>query len=253
MRIVIIGSGNVATHLSQALKGAGNDNVQVYSRTLSNATTLADKLGCLATDRTDEIVPDADIYIFSIKDKALEDVVRSLTISKDACLIHTAGSMPMSVFKGIATRYGVLYPMQTFSKSRKVDFREIPCFIEASDDETLALIRALAESISDQCQECPSEQRKKMHLAAVFTCNFANHCYRLAEKVVEKEGFDFTLFHPLIRETANKVMTLSPREAQTGPMVRWDTNVMDMQMDLIEDERTRAIYRLIAENIHEDD
>lgn len=249
MRIVIVGSGNVATHMSLALKEVGYDIVQVYSKTMANAVALSERLSCAATDRVEGILPDADVYIFSIKDKALEDVAAQMKVNGGACFIHTAGSMPMDVFRSMVSRYGVLYPMQTFSKGRDVDFRDVPCFIEASDDDTLSMIRTMAESITTRCEECSSEKRKKMHLAAVFACNFTNHCYHLAERIVEKEGLDFSLFHPLIRETASKVMTMSPRDAQTGPMVRWDTNVMDMQIALIDDERTRDIYRLMAESI----
>jgi predicted short-subunit dehydrogenase-like oxidoreductase (DUF2520 family) len=148
--------------------------------------------------------------------------------------------------------YGVLYPMQTFSKDRSVNFREIPCFIEACDSDTLEAIKGIASKVSDHVLEMSSEKRKKLHLAAVFACNMVNHCYRLAEKVLEEEGIDFSLYMPLIQETANKVKELSPRQAQTGPMVRYDKKIMDAQIALINDERTRQIYRLMADSIHED-
>ena len=176
-------------------------------------------------------------------------------------LLHTAGSVPMSVFpsniqsppRGLGGLcYGVLYPMQTFSKDRSVNFREIPCFVEASDSNTLEEIKALASKVSDHVVEMSSEKRRKLHLAAVFACNMVNHYYRLAEKVLEEEGIDFSLYLPLIQETANKVKELSPRKAQTGPMVRYDKNIMDAQISLINDERTRQIYRLMADSIHED-
>ncbi|MBQ1890223.1 MAG: DUF2520 domain-containing protein, partial [Selenomonas sp.] len=147
---------------------------------------------------------------------------------------------------------GVLYPMQTFSKNKRVDFKPIPCFIEASDEATLATIRTLAASVSEHVVPATSAQRKKLHLAAVLACNFANHCYRLAEKVLEEEQMDFKLFLPLIDETARKVAHLSPKQAQTGLMMRWDTGVMQMQMALLKDERTRQIYQLMAESIHAD-
>lgn len=159
----------------------------------------------------------------------------------------------MSVFAEYAdANYGVLYPMQTFSKGRSVNFREIPCFIEASEKETLEVIRELASRVSDNVVEASSEKRKKLHLAAVFSCNLVNHCYRLAERVLEEEGIDFSLYLPLIQETANKVKDLSPRKAQTGPMVRYDKTIMDAQIALINNERTRQIYRLMADSIHED-
>lgn len=253
MKIVIIGSGNLATQLSLALKESGEDIAQVYSRTESHAKTLADILGCDYTIHTTAICRDADLYVIAIKDDAIGGVAATLC---SECLqglfIHTAGSVPIDVFKGHASRYGVLYPMQTFSKNRRVDFRAIPCFIEASDKESLDAIRQMAESISDRVVECDSEKRKKMHLAAVLACNLTNHCYRLAERVVEAEDIDFSLFLPLIVETAQKVTLMSPKDAQTGPMVRYDQGVMSMQLQMLPDERTRQIYRLMAESIHAD-
>jgi predicted short-subunit dehydrogenase-like oxidoreductase (DUF2520 family) len=253
MRIVIIGSGNLATHLSLALKTAGEDIAQVLSRTEKHARELAEKLGCNYTSRIDEIDKNADIYILSVKDDAISEIVSSICKDcSDAVFIHTAGSVPMDIFKSYAQHYGVLYPMQTFSKQRTVDFRPIPCFIEASDEHTLLQIRRLAESISNKIVLADSEKRKKLHLAAVLACNLTNHCYRLAERVLQEEHIDWQLFLPLIDETAKKVAEMSPKEAQTGPMVRYDVNVMNRQIELLPDERTRQIYRLMAESIHED-
>ena len=253
MRIVIIGSGNLATNLSLALKDAGQEIVQIFSRTEAHAKELADKVGCPYTSSLDAILSDADVYILSVKDDALLRLIPTICDSrKNVLFLHTAGSVPMNLFEGSASQYGVLYPMQTFSKTRRVDFREIPCFIEASSAQTLAVVRSLAKRISDHVVECDSEKRKKMHLAAVLACNLTNHCYRLAERVLEAEQIDFSLFLPLIEETARKVKTLSPKEAQTGPMVRYDQGVMRMQMEMLPDDRTREIYRLMAESIHED-
>ncbi len=272
MKLVFLGSGNLATHLSLALKASGEDIIQIFSRTQEHAQALADKLHCASCTSISDIRTDADIYIFSVKDDALPSLISQLSEhlanhqhpspnTYHPIFLHTAGSVPMSVFPDNtpspntlhpSPNYGVLYPMQTFSKDREVDFREIPCFIEASNDDTLEVIRQLSSRISDHVQEASSEKRKKLHLAAVFACNMVNHCYRLAEKVLEEENIDFSLYQPLIQETANKVMELSPRNAQTGPMVRYDRTIMDAQIALISDERTRQIYRLMADSIHAD-
>ncbi len=272
MQIVFLGSGNLATNLSLALKAAGEDIIQIFSRTKENAQALADKLHCDSCTSINDIRTDADVYIFSVKDDALPSLIEQLSqhlnspsgvggASHHPIFLHTAGSVPMSVFpsniqtppRGLGgLSYGVLYPMQTFSKDRAVNFREIPCFIEASDNATLGIIKDMASKISDNVVECSSYKRKKLHLAAVFACNMTNHCYRLAEKVLEEEGIDFSLYQPLIQETANKVRELSPRKAQTGPMVRYDKTIMEAQIALINDERTRQIYRLMADSIHED-
>ena len=253
MNIVIIGSGNLATHLSLALKTAGETLTQVYSPTRQHAQELAAKLSCGSCDHIDEIDKNADLYILSIKDDALSNLAATICHDRpEAVFIHTAGSVPMDIFKPYARRYGVLYPMQTFSKHRQVDFRPIPCFIEGSDEQTLLQIRALAERISDKVVEADSAKRRQLHLAAVLACNLTNHCYRLAERVLQEAQIDWQLFLPLIDETAKKVSEMSPKDAQTGPMVRYDVNVMNRQLELLPDERTRQIYRLMAESIHED-
>ena len=253
MEIVIIGSGNLATQLSLALSEAGHHIGQIYSRTEAHASELAAKLGCRYTTDISQISAEAEIYIISVKDDAIGSLAGAIGKRvKNAIVVHTAGSIGMDVLKGKAFHYGVLYPMQTFSKNHRVSFREIPCFIEASGCEELAVIRSLAESVSDYVVDCDSEKRKKMHLAAVLACNLTNHCYRLAERVLESEQIDFRLFSPLIAETARKVSVMSPKAAQTGPMVRYDLSVMEMQMKMLPDERTREIYRLMAESIHED-
>ena len=266
MKLVFLGSGNLATNLSLALKAAGEEIIQIFSRTQENAQALADKLHCASCTSINEIRTDADVYIFSVKDDALPSLIEQLAVKLSTgeggervpILLHTAGSVPMSVFPETmhyelcTMNYGVLYPMQTFSKDRSVNFREIPCFIEASDNNTLEEIKGIASKVSDHVLEMSSEKRRKLHLAAVFACNMTNHCYRLAEKVLEEEGVDFSLYLPLIQETANKVKELSPRKAQTGPMVRYDKTIMDAQIALINDERTRQIYRLMADSIHED-
>ena len=270
--IVFLGSGNLATHLSLALKAAGEDIIQIFSRTQEHAQALADKLHCDSCVSISDIRTDADVYIFSVKDDALPSLIKQLSEHlanhqhpspniHHPILLHTAGSVPMSVFPDNtltpnthhpSPNYGVLYPMQTFSKDRNVKFREIPCFVEACDNDTLEEIKGIASKVSDHVLEMSSEKRRKLHLAAVFACNLVNHCYRLAEKVLEEEGIDFSLYLPLIQETANKVKELSPRQAQTGPMVRYDKKIMDAQIALINDERTRQIYRLMADSIHED-
>lgn len=253
MKIVIIGSGNLATQLSLALKDAGADIVQVYSPTESHARQLAEKIGCGYTSRIEVVRSDADVFLLSIKDDAISEVASALCQqNREALFLHTAGSVAMSVFSPYAIHYGVLYPMQTFSKNRRVDFHCIPCFIEASDAQALTTTRLLAESVSDNVVAADSERRKKLHLAAVLACNLTNHCYRLAERVLEGEETDFRLLLPLIEETARKVRELSPREAQTGPMVRYDRGIMALQLGMLPDERTRQIYRLMAESIHED-
>jgi predicted short-subunit dehydrogenase-like oxidoreductase (DUF2520 family) len=233
MDIAIIGRGRVATHMGKALLKAGHEVVSVNSRTLA------------------ELPQDADVYIIAVKDSALQEVISKVTKGREGQLfLHTAGSMPLSVFEGYADNAGVLYPMQTFSMDREVDFREIPLFIEASDAATLQRIRVLADSVSQHVYELTTADRKYLHLAAVFACNFANHCYTLAADVLQKKGLPFDVMLPLVDETARKVHELHPTEAQTGPAVRGDQNVMQAQAALL-DGKAKEIYELLSQSIQE--
>ena len=229
MRIGLIGRGRVATHMGKALLKAGHEVTSVNSRTLA------------------ELPEDADAYIIAVKDSALQEVISKAVKGREERLfLHTAGSMPLSVFDGYTQNGGVLYPMQTFSMDREVDFKEIPLFIEGND----ARIRQLAESISNHVYELSTADRKYLHLAAVFACNFANHCYTLAADVLAKKGLPFDVMLPLVDETARKVHELHPRDAQTGPAVRGDQNVMQAQAALLEGQ-TKEIYELLSESIQE--
>ncbi len=252
MRIVMIGAGNLATNLGKALQNAGHDIVQVYSRTWEHAQQLATIIGGAATDDLDSIVDTADVYIFSLKDSALCDVLSKVTKGKaEKLMIHTAGSMPMSCFEGMAVHYGVLYPMQTFSKKREVDFRSIPCFIEGNDGLAKQNIRALAESISGRVYEMSSDNRRFLHLAAVWACNFTNHCYEVSAEILRKHDVPFDVMLPLIDETAAKVHDMEPIDAQTGPAVRFDDNVIRAQAALMRDNPIlKDLYERMSMSIH---
>ena len=196
----------------------------------------------------------ARLYIVSLKDSAFSELLPAIVAGKrkDALLVHTAGSLPMSIWEGHTENYGVFYPMQTFSKQREVDFAEIPFFIEASAPSHVELLKAIAGALSERVYEADSEQRKNLHLAAVFTCNFTNHMYAIAAKLLEKYHLPFDVMLPLIDETARKVHELTPKNAQTGPAVRYDKNVIGNHLDMLADEpEMQKIYELISRNIHE--
>ena len=230
MTVVWIGRGRLATNLLPALQQAGHEVVNINSRTLEGLPL------------------EADVFIVAVKDSALEEVIRRATKGREQQLfVHTAGSMPMSLFEGYTSRYGVFYPMQTFSKERLVDFAEIPLFIEGDDPA----IRQLAESISRRVYELSTEARKYLHLSAVFACNFVNHCYALSAALLEQHGLPFDVMLPLIDETARKVHELHPHDAQTGPAVRYDENVIRMQTALLADNpELQQIYELLSLDIH---
>ena len=252
MKIVLIGAGNLATHLGKALHAAGHDMVQVFSRTMQSAENLASLLDAEPLTDMAQVRDDADVYIFSVKDSALEQLISQLCGGEKKVFLHTAGSMPMSVFRGKALHYGVLYPMQTFSKQREVDFCIIPCFIEANDEFALKQIEGLAGQISHRVYQLSSEDRKYLHLSAVFACNFANHCYAASQKLLQQHGIPFDVMLPLIDETAAKVHGMTPKEAQTGPAVRYDENVIGKQIQLLENQPYfQKIYDCMSKSIHE--
>jgi predicted short-subunit dehydrogenase-like oxidoreductase (DUF2520 family) len=250
MTIVFIGAGNVATHLAQALFNAGFDIRQVVSRTEANAQQLATTINAGWTTRMEEI-GEADLYLYAVSDAVLEEmIVRNPR--NNGLHIHTAGSMPLSIFEGHKHRYGVLYPLQTFSKAKPVRFREIPLFVEAGAADDLQLLKAAAQTISPKVYEATSEQRQQLHLAAVFACNFTNHLYAIAGDLLKKADLPFEVLRPLIQETLDKTATLSPREAQTGPAIRNDRNVMEKQLLKLSDyPQWQEIYRLLSESIRE--
>ncbi len=251
-KIALIGAGNLATNIGKALVHAGHAIVQVYSRTLESATQLAHVTGGDAITDLRQLVNDADLYLISVKDSALSTLLPVLCKGReDRLFVHTAGSIPMDIFQPYARHYGVIYPMQTFSKQKEVNFREIPCFIEGSDESSLTLIKALCSTLSDRIIPLASEDRKYLHLAAVFACNFVNHCYALAADLVQCHHIPFDVMLPLIDETARKVHSLSPEEAQTGPAIRYDKNVILRQEALLgEDPLAQQIYSLMSESIH---
>ena len=272
MKIVLIGAGNLATHLGKALHAAGHDMLQVFSRTMQSAETLASLLDAEPLTDIAQVRDDADVYIFSVKDSALVQLVAQLCrheadgLGEDGAedalhkgkkgkhervFLHTAGSMPMSVFKGMAQHYGVLYPMQTFSKQREVDFSIIPCFVEANDEFAQKQIEGLAREISGRVYQLSSEDRKYLHLSAVFACNFANHCYAISQELLEEHGIPFDVMLPLINETAAKVHEMKPKDAQTGPAVRYDENVIGKQSKLLENHpHFKKVYDSMSKSIH---
>ena len=251
MKIVFIGAGNLATRLSQEMHRAGLNVVQVYSRTRESAEALGRRLGCGWTLDPDAILPDADLYVFSLKDAVLPELI-SRVKPNDALWVHTAGSIPMDIFAGHVSRYGVLYPLQTFSKQRGTDFSSIPFFLEATREEDLNILRKIARSLTSDIRTLSSDKRKSLHLAAVFACNFTNHMYALAARLLEEQDIPFEVLLPLIDETAAKVHGLSPREAQTGPAVRYDENVIGKHLDMLSDTDMKELYRLLSRNIHKE-
>ena len=252
MKITLIGAGNLATQLGKSLKKAGVIVSQVYSRTEESARTLGELLEAEWLTDIKALRDEADVYIFSVKDSVLCELITEVCKGRgDKLFLHTAGSMPMSCFEGKALHYGVFYPMQTFSKAKDVCFENIPVFIEGDSSETEEVIRSLANMLSKRVITLSSADRKYLHLAAVWACNFTNYCYSVASDILSEHGIPFDVMLPLINETTEKIQKISPKEAQTGPAVRGDKNVMEQQLELMSDrEDLQELYKMLSKGIN---
>jgi len=251
-KIVFIGAGNLATNLAKAFYDKHIKISQIYSRTEDSAKSLAEAVRTDYTTTLEDVINDADIYIVSLKDDALIDLMPRIIAGKEnALMAHTSGSLPLDIWPDSIKRKGVFYPLQTFSKQRIVDFRNIHTFIESNNSADYLLLEKLASSVTDEVSELSSEKRRQIHLAAVFACNFTNHMYALAEKLLKQYDMPFSYMLPLIEETEKKAHVLSPREAQTGPAVRYDEKIINKHLELLSNEpEMQEIYQLISKSIH---
>lgn len=252
-RVVVLGAGRVATHLVPALVQAGFEVVQVWSRTEVSARTLAEPFNIPYTDDLDSLISDADIYIVSVADEALSFVAERLValVGVHPLYLHTAGSVDINLWqRSRALRFGILYPLQTFSKERAVDMHDVSFFIEASDDKTLVQLEELACRVSRKVFHADSKCRARLHIAAVFACNFVNAMYAAAACLLDEEGIPFEVLLPLIDETASKVHTLTPHDAQTGPAVRGDESVINSHLRTLENNQVlHDVYSQISNYI----
>ena len=250
MKTIILGAGNIATHLSLALQNAGFEISQIYNRSEKSAQQLAGMLQTRYTADISQVDSDASLYIICVSDDAIKPVAEKLPVT-DGLVVHTAGSVPMDVLSGKYPNYGVFYPLQTFSKSRAVDFSEISLFLEANTIENLQKLRQIARKVSKKVYNATSDERIQLHLAAVFGCNFVNCLYDIAARIAGKAGFDFEILTPLITEVARKVAASgNPRNEQTGPAVRNDVKVMQKHLELLSDTPDwQNIYARLSECI----
>lgn len=246
-----IGAGNLAFHLAKALHSKGFQINQIYNRTESSAKELAEITEAKFTSSLSEIDSATDIYVVAVKDSAIGEVLSQINF-QDKLVVHCSGSQSISVLKKYTKNFGVIYPLQTFSKKREVIFSDIPVFIEANSPENLKILRKIACAISEKVSMADSEQRQLLHISAVFACNFVNHLYLIASELLKTKNISFDVLKPLILETALKVQELQPFEAQTGPAVRFDKNVIDKHLEKLADaEEYRQLYELVSKSIFE--
>lgn len=229
-RVCIIGTGNVASHLCVALSDSIEELINVSSRT------------------PEDFPLDSDCYILAVSDDAISSVASTLP-NTDALVLHTAGSVPTDVLKPYTKNYGVLYPMQTFTKGIDVDYDKISLFIDASSNDNIQKIKGLAELISPNVDVVNSSVRRQIHIASVFACNYVNHLWSLSSEILNAQGLDFDILLPLIDVTVSKMKKIKARNAQTGPAVRHDMNVIETHLGALENLSMQKIYAAIAESI----
>lgn len=250
-RISLIGSGKVAWQLAQALENAGHFIEEIWSRQPAHAAQLVDHLYAARVHESLDFSESlAEIFLLAVADSAAEGVVNELMLPPGALLAHTSGTLPMEILEPAAASYGVFYPLQTFSKEKKPDLSEVPFCLEASHKKGLKRLKKLANSLSSKLYELNGDKRKVLHLAAVFACNFTNHMLRISEDILQQEGLDTGLLHPLIIETMDKSMQMGPAQSQTGPAARGDQPVLEAHLELLEDRPQWAeLYYLLSQDI----
>jgi predicted short-subunit dehydrogenase-like oxidoreductase (DUF2520 family) len=245
IRVSIIGSGNVAQHLIVALsKTTDIELVQVFARKDAAVAHLTspDKI---YTNFNDIIA--ADLFIIAITDDAITEVSAAIPFSNEL-VVHTSGSVSIEAINN-KNRPGVFYPLQTFSKSKEVDFKTIPICIETKNEKDFEILEKVAKSISNTVYKINSEQRKALHIAAVFVCNFVNYLYQIGNDICIENDLPFDILKPLIQETANKILTLSPNQAQTGPAKRKDIQTINAHLNFLSDDNQKEIYKMLTKSI----
>lgn len=250
--ISFVGSGSVAWHLAPALDNAGFVVNEVYSQNPKHAEQLTSRLYQAEVKATlDFSTSPSSIFIIAVTDDAIKTIAQEIILPEDAFLIHTSGSRPLGDLQFAATaNIGVLYPLQTFSKQKKIEFKNIPLFIESNNEEANELLQLIGNSISTQVKKIASEERKALHVAAVFASNFTNHLLSISKSILEKNSLEFEWLKPLIQETIQKSLSLEPENAQTGPAKRGDLETLDMHLDFLkEDPQVSEIYQLISQHI----
>ena len=252
MRISFMGAGRVAHHLAHVLS-QHHQIVQIYSRTLATAQTLATQVKATATMNIEELSPEIDLVIIAVSDQAIASVIANVHQQlPNVLIVHTSGSTDIEILAQIHARAGVFYPLQTFSLERQINWSDTPIFVEAKSEDDLVLLAELANQLSTRVYSYTSAQRLSLHLAAVFACNFSNYCYDMAKQVTDAEHVDFSLLYPLIVETAQKATQNDPRTMQTGPAMRGDQNILQMHQTMLESAQQnelKSVYTLLSEQI----
>lgn len=247
--ISFIGAGNVATQMAKNLYQKGFKIKQIYSRTEASAVLLSQQVEANFTTSLKEISSDVNLIVISVNDKALIEITPSLDLGQ-TLTVHTGGSIPMSQLEGVSSRIGVIYPLQTFTKSHDISFEKLPLCVEANNEKDLKDLLSLSKRLSTKVASVSSKQRKTIHLAAVFACNFSNHMLAIADEILTKEDLELGLLQPLVEETITKAFTITPKKGQSGPAIRRDDNVINEHLKRLEKHPDFSdIYKKISNSI----
>lgn len=250
--VSFIGSGNLAWHLAIALDNTEFNVHEVFSPKAKHAAALVERLyQADVMESLDFSESTSRIFVVAVSDDAIEDVAKAITLPPNAILVHTSGSQPLSLLVGSSTpNIGVFYPLQTFTKGKKIDFAEVPVFVESENSETEKILLSMAKAISKKVVKITSEDRKALHVAAVFASNFTNHMLTLSKEIMEAYKLKFDLLKPLIAETLNKSLEIGPQNSQTGPAKRGDLEVLDKHVEFLQsDAQLTEIYKIVSQNI----
>lgn len=245
----VIGAGNVAWHLANALVDNDVEVLHIVSRRLESAAPLADRVGAVPLVDISNEYDEPDIYIVAVSDDQIGNVVNELS-DKESWVVHTSGATGMDVFKKKKSHYGVMYPLQTFSKERKLEFREVPLLLEVAEVDNLNELEEFASRLSNCVSYADSEARAVVHVAAVFACNFTNRLVAIAMELLKEKGLDADLLKPLVHETVEKLDEMDPIAAQTGPALRGDENTIKKHLKLLANHPDwQKMYTFISREI----
>ena len=245
IQVSVIGSGNVAHHLLKAFGASSEvEVVQVFAR---NKTSVEIANPNIEVIEDWPLLKNVDVIIIAVSDDAIANVSEQIPLNNEL-VVHTSGSVALNALSE-KNRRGVFYPLQTFSKAKAIDYRSVPICIEAETSEDFLIIETLAKSITDYTYSVNSQQRQALHVAAVFVCNFTNHLYQIGAEICNENKLPFDILKPLIQETAQKIMTLSPEDAQTGPAKRKDTQTINKHLAFLTEENQKEIYKLLTKSI----
>lgn len=251
MRLSFIGTGNVASHLMNAFNNAQHEIVEIVSKNTKNAEHYAQLYNAKCTAEPNQLNDQVDFIFVCVNDSNIESIAKEL-VNHKACIVHTAGSVNIEVLKSDQHKSAVIYPLQTFSKNKQIEYAKVPFFVECMDANIRIKIKQLLDSIQANMHEADSKQRMSLHIAAVFACNFSNHLYSIAADILKENNLEFNVLQSLIQETVDKVQILDPNDAQTGPAKRNDLITLEKHLEFLKsNESYQSVYQLLSNQIKE--